>query len=824
MIIHTGNETIEVTVSDDSYRYRTLMGENAITMTFQHWEHVDIPIGSYVDYQGERYTLNSPKNIIKNSSRSFEYTLILDAPKGALTKYRFKDTNTNRVKFSLTAKPSEFLQAIVDNLNQRESGWIAGASIVGREKTLTFSHNSISEALQMTAEAFETEYEIIGKTINLRKLEYNKEFPLPLSYGMGNGFLSGVRRENPDTTTRAIERLYVQGGSRNIDPSKYGAADLHLPKNQSITIDGKTYQADADGYSIARSDKAMLTGEEGSLDCAEIYPNREGEVTEVITVDHTKHFYDFTDTTIPNELNYSNTRIDGERATVIFQTGQLAGREFDLEQTDKVLTGYIHAERRFKIVPQEIDGQTMPNEIFKPAIGDKYRIFNIHLPNAYIRDDQSKTGASWDMFRKAVEYMAEHEVPQFSFSGELDPIWAKQNWLDIGEKIRLGGYVSFTDAQFQTEAARVRITGIKDYINKPYSPQIELTNAPVGVSILSYLGKVEATEVVIETSKKDSIQYTKRSYRDTRETMQMLADSFSNFSGSINPVTVQTMQLIVGDESLQFRFVNSATTPVQIDPMIEYNSEIKVLTIPSGRFIQHMTLGISAIKNKHSDSDYKIWGMEEYTSAPLVQSEKSYFLYAKVSKTAATGQFILSEHSIGMEEISGHYHLLIAIINREHKGERSVAALYGFTEILPGRITTDKIVSSDGKTYFDLQNNVIGGKIKFISGERYTDVGEKIEEVENNVTYKIEIFSTNGNAFRNDIIDTTLIAIVYKGKEDITASLPQSAFRWKRVSDNAAGDAVWNQIHETFYSNILVITGDDVDGRAVFNCQVTINQ
>lgn len=727
MLIHIGNESTQVTPSDDSYRYRTLMGEDAITLIFQHWQHIDIPIGSYVDYQGERYTLNSPQNLRKNSTRSFEYTLILEAPKGALTKYRFKDTNTNRLKFSLTAKPSEFLQAIVDNLNQRESGWIAGASIEGREKTLTFSHNSISEALQMAAEAFETEYEINGKTISLKRVEYNKEAPLPLSYGMGNGFLSGVRRENRDITTRAIERLYVQGGSRNIDPSKYGAAELLLPKSQSLTVDGKTYEVDADGYSIARSDKAMLTGEEGSLDCAEIFPNREGEITTVITVDQEKHFYDFTDNTIPEALDYSNTRIDGERATVIFQTGQLAGREFDLEQTDKVLTGYIHAERRFKIVPQEIDGQTMPNETFKPAIGDKYRIFNIHLPEAYIRDDQSKTGASWDMFRKAVEYMAEHEVPQFTFTGELDPIWAKTNWLNIGGKILIGGFVSFTDSQFQSEAALVRITGIKDYINRPYSPEIELSNAPVGVSILSYLGKIETSEVVIDASKKDSIQYTKRSYRDTRETMQMLAESFLNFTGSISPVTLQTMQALIGDESLQYRFVNSATEPVQIDPMIEYDSQTKELTIPSGRFIQHMTLGISEIKNQHAVSDFKIWEMEEYTSAPLTQSDKSYFLYAKVSKTAPEGEFILSEQSISMEEIPGYYHLLTAIINSEYQGERSIAALYGFTEILPGRITTEKIVSSDGKTVVDLVNSIIKGNISFLSGEEYKDAKTEIE-------------------------------------------------------------------------------------------------
>ena len=45
----------------------------------------------------------------------------------------------------------------------------------------------------MIADAFETEWEVIGKTINLRKVEYFKDNPLPLSYGRGNAWVCAVR-------------------------------------------------------------------------------------------------------------------------------------------------------------------------------------------------------------------------------------------------------------------------------------------------------------------------------------------------------------------------------------------------------------------------------------------------------------------------------------------------------------------------------------------------------------------------------------------------------------------------------------------------------
>jgi len=58
-----------------------------------------------------------------------------------------------------------------------------------------------------------------------------------------------------------------------------------------------------------------------------------------------------------------------------------------------------------------------------------------------------------------------------------------------------------------------------------------------------------------------------------------------------------------------------------------------------------------------------------------------------------------------MTDIAGYYHLLVGILNSEYDGERSYVSLYGFSEVLPGRITTDKVVSADGKNFMDFLNN-----------------------------------------------------------------------------------------------------------------------
>lgn len=619
-----------------------------------------------------------------------------------------------RLKWSMCAKPHELVEAIVWNLNQRDGAgvWKVGECLDAAEQTVEFNHTYVDAALQDVANKFETEWEINDYTISLHKVEYFKDDPLPLAYGKGNGFEPGVGRTT-QSDELPIKRLYVQGGDRNIDRSKYGSAELLLPKSQTLVYEGRIYQSDAEGYSIERIDKVSDAVKEDSLDCSEIYPSRVGTVSAVECIDAGKNFYDIIDNSIPAELNFNDYVIEGETATIIFQKGMLAGDDKQFEFK------YNHSERRFELVPQEIDGVTMPNETFSPAVGDTYAIFGIMLPDSYICNNTDKTGASWDMFREAARKLYENEDQKFTFTGTLQGLWAKKNWLRVGGRLKVGGYVLFTDEQFAPDGIPIRITGIKEFLTSPYAPVLEISNSVSGKSVSSQLREIGQNEVATDNSIRNAVSYTKRRFRDVKETMAMLEDSMlDNFTNSINPLTVQTMMMLVGDESLQFRFVASKTDLTAVGDGITYDNTAKQLHIPHG-FIQHMTLGIGTISSSHADSEYKVWEMNEYLSPYLDNGAKKYYLYAKVSRTDTTvkGDFLLSDRAIKMTDVAGYYHLLVGILNSEYDGERSYVSLYGFSEILPGRITTDKIVSSDGKTYFDLLLGEIGGNIKFIASD-----------------------------------------------------------------------------------------------------------
>lgn len=704
MQINFNTNRLDILPTDESYRYRSIMGEHTLTLYFSLPTYTEIPTGAWCEFQGERYTLNQPAKIVKHNSFSFEYTLTMDSEGANLRNYKFRNPNDKTLKFPFTASPRYHIQILVDCLNSSPSfgggqgeDWQVGTTIEASEKLISYNHNNCLEALDIIAKAFETEYEIIGKTIHLHKVEYFKDNPLPLQYGKGKGFKTGVSRT---TEQSRITRLYVQGGERNIDRSKYGNKELLLPKSQEYTYEGVTFVSDDKGLSIAIKN-AQNNGfvNEQSLDLSHIYPKRKGRVSAVFDVDKAKHFYDFTDTSIPQALNFWDMHIKGEKMLIYFESGMLSGREFEVQK-------YDHTQKRFQLVPKEEDGVTMPNDIFKPAIGDEYSVYNMQMPNAYISDNATKSGASWEMMKEACKYLYENRADLFTFTGDLDGIWAKKHWANVGGRLKMGAYIHFSDTEFQRTPVAIRIVGLKEYVNNPYSPQIELSNKVQGQSFATEIRKLQNQEVYFDELNKRTLSETKRSWRNALETIKQVEEAFPEYTKSIIPVTVQTMMALVGNKSGQFVFVSSKATPITVPHSLYFDKATKQLNAGSG-WIKHYALGTTDIKPNYSAADYKYWYAPAFVSGRLDDKAKTYYLYIKASKVVETAEFILSENKIDIEQEAGYYHFLYATVNSEYNGERGIAQLNGFTEITGGQIKTDKITSGNGEQYIQLLDNEI---------------------------------------------------------------------------------------------------------------------
>ena len=85
----------------------------------------------------------------------------------------------------------------------------------------------------------------------------------------------------------------------------------------------------------------------------------------------------------------------------------------------------------------------------------------------------------------------------------------------------------------------------------------------------------------------------------------------------------------------------------------------------------------------------------------------------------------------------------------------------------------------------------------------------------------VNVFSTNGNVFQNGQGCTKLYIVVIQGDKDITSGIPTNRTSWTRTSASVDADLIFNELHEG-YGTELIITPEDVIGRATFDCIINL--
>jgi len=98
---------------------------------------------------------------------------------------------------------------------------------------------------------------------------------------------------------------------------------------------------------------------------------------------------------------------------------------------------------------------------------------------------------------------------------------------------------------------------------------------------------------------------------------------------------------------------------------------------------------------------------------------------------------------------------------------------------------------------------------------------KSIEEIENDVVWKIELHSSKGFTFKNGDIDTVITARVYRGKDNVTDTVPPSGFIWKKYDKDGVLDQEWTDAHVDV-GNVIHVTRYDVYEKATFSCDIDI--
>ena len=716
--------------SDNSTQTKEVQGENLLNLSFTHYEHIPLDVLDYVDFEGERYWLlekYAPKQI---NSQEWSYDLKMYGADSLIKRFLVLETTDGNAEpiFTLTATPREHAQMVLNCINAgmgNSTPWQLGQ--VDGENLIVIDYNGTycNEALTKIVEAVggKTEWWFDAQTLNICRCESGDE--ITLAYGNG---LTELERDTSNIA-KFYTRLFPIGSDRNIDPEKYGYFRLMLPEKR------KYVEIQTEEYGVFDHFEREAF--------ADIYPRRIGTISEVRSEDVSDEngtpftIYYFKDDSLDFDPNQHE--LPNETKRISFQDGDLAG----MGETDDHYfeCNYNSDTREFELItiwPYDSDTQ-LPGGNIIPRVGDHYILWNITMPDEYY------TLAEQELQQAVNQYNDEHWFDLSVYKGTTDHVWMEMEGknLFLGRRVRLENQKYFPETGFRNS----RITKITRKVNLPLQMDIEISDAVHAGTLEQLNGSLSQIEEEVESNSKKAEQYRKeaqdftvRRFRDTQETIRLLEKAMlANFTSSVSPLSVHTMAALVGDESLQFRFIDNSGNTVLCD--IAYSNTTHQLTAPKS-ILQHLTLGIDTITSDRQSEEYKTWNLEAYTSPAIISetdTDKAFYLYAKVSKTENTGTYLLTDKAVAMEEAVGSYHLLIGILNSEYNGERSFVTLYGFTEILPGRITTDKIVSGDGKTYFDLANSEIGGNIKFKS------TSGEYKGIEEGITESIENLEIGGN-------------------------------------------------------------------------------
>lgn len=689
-----------------------LLSDDAVTITVSSAVPLPVGIGDRIEVYGRQYKANQLPEPTKNGLRRFEYDITFEGLQYDLIDAQYK-LPPEAYGDTYYSDLYGHLRVLIWNANRvQPNKWRLGscpAEGTTAYKNITTSSRNCLQVLQDICSEWGVEFEITPgdgfNTVNIKE-KAGTTHPFTLRYGRGKGLyqLKRTNVNNAGITTR----LFVYGGQDNLGRN-YGHTRLCLPNTDRLT----SYLEDATAiaqYGTKENEKLY-----------DIKPERVGKVTAIGPDEIT-----FSDTTTGDNAMFdlnakgpdgSTIYLLGDVAAKIkFQSGQLAGYEFDVHK-------YDHATRTF-IINRFTDenGTVFPSatsDAFKFHKGDEYIITEIQLPQSYI------TAAENKMLERATKDFATMTQPQVSYKLTIaEDFFTAMFGREVeAEVLHVGDYINIEDEDIGVNKA-VRIVRIERNLLKRHTYDITLSDTVTKSTTVRVLNEIEDINEVININKLADPAKARRRWLATQELLNMVFDPEGDYySEKIKPLSIETQMLSVGAKSTQFTLQNITFQP-------NYNKNPNTLYVSSGRLVHYAI-----------EETIKTWVLTGATFTNLTAST-AYFIYAKCPTTETPGQIVLSTQAKKVDAEAGYYNFLIGVLNSvvtdaggKNPG-RLVSLTYGSSTINGRFLRTGRIESSGGgKCYFDLDNDEIGGVIRFvgIDGNYYniTDVQEQTDELKN---------------------------------------------------------------------------------------------
>ena len=499
----SGDVICSVLITKDAVSHEELMTSDYIQLSWNDDKTIVLPAGAYIIYQDEKYSLIEPYLPLRENEAEYKYTpqfhsriMIWDKIPVPLYTYESDGLTikSREMDWDFTGSPADAMYMVKQAIkNETGEDWtIQLSESLPATITISSQSTSIFSNLNNIAEECETEWWTDKKTNTLYLSECKYGTPIKLIVGE-NVSVPSVSESKDGYYTR----FYAFGSTRNITQEyDSGQATNHIG-NKRLGLDPTKYPGgfkDIKGHfenGVFTSD--LMPGEIfiKTLFFDKIFPSSKLTISDVRA--RLKYRLDNNGNKIKiggtddepvyeqyaiwyfqiENFNFDKESIiDGKKLSVSFESGQLAGRDFELKYYDKPekkndeadVTTFEIKTGDYKIIIDESTGNIIPGlSYIIPQNGDQIILFNIIMPSEYVSSAQNELEKELD---KAI---SDASKDNNSYEVESYP----ENFYEHSYDTHLGQEVNFYNGD---NILNSRILMVEKHLDFQYEQTIRIGN------------------------------------------------------------------------------------------------------------------------------------------------------------------------------------------------------------------------------------------------------------------------------------------------------------------------------------------------------------
>ena len=510
-----GEQLVSVPILQDAVIHEELMASDYIVLAWSSENGRELPVGAYIEYEGERYSLYEPYTPTMVSEGEYRYSPQFHSREEAWNKqpacvYTYEEDGTTvksrEFDWTFVGSPADAMQIVKQAIkNEIGEDWsIVIADSLPATIEISSQTSSITSILSDIATQCETEYWVDKKEniIHLSKCEHGDTIALEVGNNVG---VPSVMSKGSEYFTR----YYALGSTRNITQT---TGNINGAVNKRLTLDPNVFPM---GYKEIRghyeNDVFVSDLENGEIFSKvvlfdDIYPSSDLEIISVrarmkyrldggkkVRVGGTDEnpvydqyaiwYFKIKDFTFSED-----SLIEGIPLSVHFKSGRLAGQEFELiyhakakrENTDGDVLPFDIEAGDFEIKFKESSGAIIPDIAYiVPQNTDKVTLFNVEMPSEY-------TAAAQQRLLEALDKVIarEHEDSN-TYEVESNPI----AFYEANMVISLGQRVSFVNGDKSLET---RVLMVERRLDSPSEQKIRVGNDLIQGSTKELRANVES--------------------------------------------------------------------------------------------------------------------------------------------------------------------------------------------------------------------------------------------------------------------------------------------------------------------------------------------